>query len=61
MPSGRPPSDEASIRAELQRQGIDNFGQLISAAAQQIRERGGVDAERWSFLFGDWYVFVRTW
>jgi hypothetical protein len=58
MPPGGPPSDEQSIRAELQKQGIDNFGQLVSAAARHIREQGDVEAERWYVLVGDAMVFI---
>jgi hypothetical protein len=52
-----PPHDEQSIRAELQRQGIDNFGELVSAAAREIRQRGDAEAQ-WSFFVGDWFVLV---
>lgn len=50
--------DEQVLRDELKRQGIDNFGQLVSEAARLMRERGNIDTSRWYILFGDMYVFI---
>ena len=65
MPSGKPPVDEQQIRQELKRQGIDNFGQLVSAAARHVREQGDVEATRpgdpgpgWYLFVGDAFVFI---
>jgi hypothetical protein len=57
MSSGKPPADDEAIRAELRKQGIDNFGQLVSAAARHIRQQGDVEAA-WYFFVGEYWVFI---
>ncbi len=57
MPGREPPSEQ-QIRDELKRQGIDNFGQLVSEAARRLRERGDLETSRWYVLFGEGYVFI---
>jgi hypothetical protein len=55
--AGKQPPSEEELRAELRKQGVDNFGELVSEAARRIKARGDVEAQ-WYILGGDQFVFI---